>query len=160
MSIHLEYISMILDDVHRGIQKHRGRKRVGRGPGSGHGKTCGRGHNGFYSRAGASKRRGHEGGQMPLARRIAKRGFSNARFATKVAIVNLSTLEQFFEDGETVSPETLVKKGLTKGRFDCIKILGNGELSKKLTVQAHRFSQSAEEKITALGGTVESIPVI
>ncbi len=148
---------MILDDVHRGIQKHRKRKRIGRGPGSGHGKTSGRGHNGFYSRAGSSKRRGYEGGQMPLARRIAKRGFSNKRFQLEVAIVNVKALNEVFEDGATVNPQTIVEKGLASNGFDVIKILGNGELSKKLTVEAHRFSKSAEEKITAQGGTIERI---
>ena len=148
---------MILDDVHRGIQKRRKRKRIGRGPGSGHGKTSGRGHKGYFSRSGASKRLGYEGGQMPLARRIAKRGFSNKRFALKVAIINLSTLQKAFQDGDIVNPETLVEKGLVKGRFDLIKILGNGDLTKKLTVSAHRFSKAAEEQITAQGGTVERI---
>ena len=148
---------MILDDVHRGIQKRRKRKRIGRGPGSGHGKTSGRGHNGYFSRSGSSKRVGFEGGQMPLARRIAKRGFSNKRFAPKVAIINLSTLEKAFQTGDVVNPETLIEKGLVKGRFDLIKILGNGDLTKKLTVSAHRFSKAAEEQITAQGGTVERI---
>jgi len=144
---------MILDDVHRGITKRRPRKRVGRGPGSGHGKTCGRGHNGQNSRAGASRRLSFEGGQMPLARRIAKRGFSNRRFALKVAILNLSALEAAFTDGETVNVKTLGEKGLLKGRFDLVKILGNGDLTKKLQVEAHRFSRSAEEKISSSGGT-------
>jgi large subunit ribosomal protein L15 len=148
---------MIIDDVHRGIHKRKKRKRVGRGPGSGHGKTSTRGHKGQFSRAGASRRPGYEGGQMPLARRIAKRGFSNARFTTDVAIVNLAALEQSFEDGATVTLEALAAKGLAKGRFDVVKILGDGELTKKLTVQAHRFSKSAAEKIAASGGTVERI---
>ena len=148
---------MILDDVHRGIQKRRKRKRIGRGPGSGHGKTSGRGHNGYFSRSGSSKRVGFEGGQMPLARRIAKRGFSNKRFAPKVAIINLSALQKAFQTGDVVNPETLIEKGLVKGRFDLIKILGNGDLTKKLTVSAHRFSKAAEEQITAQGGTVERI---
>lgn len=148
---------MIIDDVHRGIQKRRKRKRIGRGPGSGHGKTSTRGHKGFGSRAGASSRRGFEGGQMPLFRRLAKRGFSNAAFASKVAIVNVAALEEAFEDGATVDPETLAEKGLAKGRYDVIKILGDGELTKKLTVRAHRFSASAAEKITAGGGAVERI---
>lgn len=146
---------MILDDVHRGVAKRKKRKRVGRGPGSGHGKTSTRGSKGFHSRSGSSRRVGHEGGQTPLARRIAKRGFSNARFATGVLIVNVSKLEQAFEAGETVSPETLAEKGLANGRFDVIKILGNGSLTKKLTVRAHRFSKSAAEKISAQGGTAE-----
>ena len=148
---------MILDDVHRGIQKRRKRKRIGRGPGSGHGKTSGRGHNGYFSRSGSSARVGFEGGQMPLARRIAKRGFSNKRFAPKVAIINLSTLEKAFQTGDVVNPETLAEKGLVKGRFDLIKILGNGDLTIKLTVSAHRFSKAAEEQITTQGGTVERI---
>jgi large subunit ribosomal protein L15 len=149
---------MIIDDVHRGITKHKKRKRIGRGPGSGHGKTSGRGHKGFGSRAGSSRRAGFEGGQTPLARRIAKRGFSNARFAKKVAIVNLSTLELRFEAGEVVSPETLDAKGIVKGRYDVLKVLGDGELTKALTVSAHRLSKSAEEAITKAGGTIEIIP--
>ena len=148
---------MIIDDVHRGIQKRRKRKRIGRGTGSGHGKTAGRGHKGYGSRAGASKQVGYEGGQMPLFRRIAKRGFNNNQFAAKVAIVNVSSLERAFEDGAVVNAEALAEKGLAKGQFDVIKILGNGALTKKLTVQAHRFSKSAEQKIAASGGTVEKI---
>ncbi|MBT4867415.1 MAG: 50S ribosomal protein L15 [Planctomycetaceae bacterium] len=148
---------MILSDVHQGIHKNRDRKRIGRGPGSGHGKTSGRGHKGYYSRSGSSRRIGYEGGQMPLARRIAKRGFSNARFAAKTLIFNLDTLDKAFEAGDTVSPESLAEKGLAKGTFDVIKILGNGELTKKLTVTIHGFSASAEEKIVAAGGTVERI---
>lgn len=148
---------MILDDVHRGITKRKKRKRIGRGPGSGHGKTSGRGHKGAGSRSGTSSRRGFAGGQMPLARIIAKRGFNNAQFADKVLIINLSRLEAKFENGETVSPESLAERGLAKGAFDSIKILGDGELTKKLTVRAHRFSRSAEEKITKAGGAVESL---
>jgi len=149
---------MILDDVHRGIKKNKSRKRVGRGPGSGHGKTSGRGHNGFYSRAGSSRRTGFEGGQTPLARRIAKRGFSNFRFATQVAVVNVSDLEAAFEEGATIGPAELMAKGLAKGKFDVIKVLGDGDLKKKLTVKAHRFSKSAEEKITAAGGSADKLP--
>lgn len=148
---------MILDDVHRGIQKNKNRKRVGRGPGSGHGKTSGRGHKGFGSRAGSSGRRSFEGGQMPLGRRVAKRGFNNTVFAPKIAEVNVSALEQAFEDGTTVTPEILKAKGLAKGRFDEVKILGHGDLKKKLTISAHRFSKSAEEKIAAAGGSIEKI---
>lgn len=148
---------MILDDVHRGIQKRKARKRVGRGPGSGHGKTSGRGHKGYYSRAGASRRLGFEGGQMPLARRVAKRGFNNKAFADVVAIVNLSALQQRFPEGGDVTPEKLVECDLVSGKFDAIKILGDGELTAKLTVTAHRFSKSAEEKIVAAGGSVNRI---
>ena len=148
---------MIIDDVHRGISKRRKRKRIGRGTGSGHGKTSGRGHKGAGSRAGNSKRVGYEGGQMPLFRRMAKTGFNNKQFALKVAIVNVSALDRAFEDGDTVDLEALAQKGLAKGRYDAIKVLGNGQLTKKLTVQAHQFSGSAEEKIVASGGTVERI---
>lgn len=146
---------MILDDVHRGISKRKKRKRIGRGPGSGHGKTSGRGHNGYYSRAGSSRRVGFEGGQTPLARRIAKRGFNNKEFASVVLIVNLSTLEKVFEAGDVVTPELLVERGVAKGRWEVIKVLGDGQLTKALTVKAHRFSKSAEEAIVAAGGTVE-----
>ena len=148
---------MILDDVHRGIQKRKSRKRLGRGIGSGQGKTAGRGHKGFYSRRGSSQRVGYEGGQMPLARRIAKRGFNNKFFADKVAIINVSMLEKRFESGDTVTPESLRERGVIAGNYDAVKILGNGDLTKKLTVKAHRFSRSAEEKIGARGGSVERI---
>ncbi len=148
---------MIIDDVHRGIKKNKKRKRVGRGPGSGHGKTSTRGHNGYGSRAGSSRRTSFEGGQTPLALRVAKRGFNNKQFARKVTVVNVSSLEQAFENGDTITPEVLAEKGLAKGRFDQVKILGNGDLSKKLTVSAHLFSQSAESKIQAAGGTISRI---
>lgn len=146
---------MIIDDVHRGIHKRKKRKRVGRGPGSGHGKTCGRGHKGQLSRRGHSKRLGFAGGQMPLFRIVAKRGFNNAAFAEKVLAINISKLEQHFADGDEVSPETLKIRGLAKGKYDAIKILGDGSLSRKLTVKAHRFSQSAAQKIQSAGGSVE-----
>ncbi len=148
---------MIINDVHRGIHKRKPKKRIGRGKGSGHGKTSGRGHKGAGSRAGHSARRGFQGGQMPLARLIAKRGFNNNAFATKVLEVNVAALEARFDAGAEVTPETLKAQGLANGRFDVIKILGNGELTKKLTVQAHRFSKAAEEKIATAGGTVQRI---
>lgn len=148
---------MILDDIHRGVQKRRSRKRVGRGPGSGHGKTSTRGHKGLYSRSGGTHRLGYTGGQTPLARRIAKRGFNNRQFAPQVAIVNVGTLDKVFESGATVNAATLLEKGLAKGAFNEIKILGNGELTKKLSIEAHRFSKSAEEKITARGGSVKRV---
>ena len=148
---------MIINDVHQGIHTRKKRKRVGRGTGSGHGKTCGRGHKGAGSRSGYSRRRGFIGGQMPLARLIAKRGFNNNQFATKVLEINVSALEQKFGDGSEVTPESLKECGLAKGRFDVIKILGNGELSKKLNVRVHRFSKSAEAKIAAAGGSVEKL---
>ncbi len=144
---------MILNDVHVGIQKYKKRKRIGRGSGSGHGKTSGRGHKGFYSRSGSSRRTGFEGGQMPLFRRVAKRGFTNAAFSTVVAIVNVGQLEDAFESGTEISPETLVAKGMVPSRFDELKILGDGDLTKKFSVVANRFSASAEQKIQAAGGT-------
>jgi large subunit ribosomal protein L15 len=148
---------MIIDDVHRGIHKRKKRKRIGRGLGSGHGKTSGRGHKGDSSRSGSHSRRGFCGGQMPLMRLIAKRGFNNKRFADVVLAINVSVLDEKFADGDEVTPDTLAQRGLAKGRFDVIKVLGNGQLSKKLAVKAHRFSRSAEEKIAAAGGTAERI---
>ena len=148
---------MNLNDVHRGIKKHKRRKRVGRGRGSGHGKTCGRGHKGQASRAGYSLRPTFEGGQMPLARRIPKRGFNN-RWAQTVAIVNLGDLQQRFDDGEEVTPETLKQKNLAKGRYDVLKVLANGELTKRLKISAHRFSRQAVEKIENVGGEVIVLP--
>lgn len=146
---------MIINDVHTGIVKNKNRKRVGRGPGSGHGKTCGRGHKGAGSRSGHKNRLGFAGGQMPLFRLVAKRGFNNNAFAKKVVAVNVSTLEKHFENGSEVSPESLKRIGLAKGAYDFVKILGDGELTVKLTVKAHRFSKSAQEKIEAAGGRVE-----
>ncbi len=148
---------MNLDDVHRGINKFKKRKRLGRGPGSGHGKTCGRGHKGQRSRAGYSVHPTFEGGQMPLVRRIPKRGFNN-RWAQTVAIVNLGDLQQRFDDGAEVTPETLKKKNLAKGRYDVLKVLAEGPLTKKLKVSAHRFSRQAVEKIQQAGGEVVVLP--
>ena len=134
----------------------RTRKRIGRGPGSGTGKTAGRGHKGQKSRSGYSRRFGFEGGQMPLVRRIPKRGFKN-RFRVECQVVNLRDLEKAFSDGETVSPDVLVERGLIR-RDECpVKILGSGELFKKLTVQAHRFSVSAREMIEKAGGSCEVV---
>lgn len=148
---------MILSDVHEGVHKRKRPKRIGRGIGSGHGKTSGRGHKGAGSRRGFKSRRGFAGGQMPLARLIAKRGFNNNQFAAKVLEINVASLEERFDSGAEVTPDTLKEIGLARGRFDVIKILGNGDLQKKLSVRAHRFSKSAEEKIAAAGGTVERI---
>ncbi|GAA5509927.1 50S ribosomal protein L15 [Novipirellula caenicola] len=147
---------MNLNDVHRGITKHRNRKRIGRGPGSGTGKTSGRGHKGHKSRSGYSRKPNFQGGAMPMFRRIPKRGFNN-RFATSVFAVNVGRLNDTFEDGTEVTLQLLAEKDLAKGTFDEVKILGDGELTKKLTVSAHRFSKSAEEKITAAGGTVNKL---
>ncbi|MEZ5949038.1 MAG: 50S ribosomal protein L15 [Planctomycetaceae bacterium] len=148
---------MIIDDVHRGITKRRKRKRIGRGLGSGHGKTSGRGHKGDGSRAGFHSRRGYEGGQTPIFMRVAKRGFNNRAFADKIVIVNIRDLEAQFADGDVITPDTLRSKGLIHGQFDGVKLLGDGETTKKFTVQVHRFSASAEEKIVNAGGKVEPI---
>ncbi|HVR43386.1 MAG TPA: 50S ribosomal protein L15 [Thermoanaerobaculia bacterium] len=132
----------------------RGRKRIGRGPGSGHGKTAGRGEKGQKSRSGFSRKLGFEGGQMPLHRRIPKRGFTNV-FRDGYAVLNLSELEARFEAGATVDRDALREAGLVKGARRKIKILGDGELTKKLTVQADKFSKSAREKIEAAGGSCQ-----
>ena len=128
-------------------------KRIGRGHGSGNGKTAGKGHKGQNARSGGGVRIGFEGGQMPLARRIPKRGFNNI-FATKYAIVNVSDLNKF-KDDTVVDTELLIASGLVKKVYDGVKILGNGELSAKLTVKAAKFSQSAIEKIEKAGGKAE-----
>lgn len=147
---------MNLNDVHRGIQKNRKRKRIGRGPGSGTGKTSGRGHKGHKSRSGYSRKPSFQGGAMPMFRRVPKRGFNN-RWALTVFAVNVGKLNENFEDGAEVTLEAMSAKDVAKGTFDEVKILGDGELTKKLTVSAHRFSKSAEEKITAAGGTVNKL---
>lgn len=130
-------------------------KRKGRGVGTGNGKTAGRGHKGQKARTGGGVRPGFEGGQMPLARRVPKRGFNNI-FAKKFAFVNVSDLS-VFRSGETVDAEKLRKKGLINKEYDGVKILGNGEISKKLTVKAAKFSESAKAKIEAAGGKAEVI---
>jgi large subunit ribosomal protein L15 len=132
----------------------RNRKRIGRGAGSGTGKTAGRGEKGQKSRSGYSRKVGFEGGQMPLHRRVPKRGFTNALFRKEFAEVNLGRLE-VFEEGTIVTPEVLVKQGIVKQVRDGIKILGKGDLTKSLTVHAHRFSARAKERITGLGGKVQ-----
>ena len=132
----------------------RERKRVGRGPGSGLGKTAGRGEKGQKSRSGYARKTGFEGGQMPLHRRVPKRGFSNARFRKEFAEVNLGRLE-IFEAGTIITPEVLLKQGIVKRVRDGVKILGKGDLTKPLTVHAHRFSAKARERIAGLGGKVE-----
>ena len=131
------------------------RTRVGRGLGSGLGKTSGRGHKGQNSRSGGGVRTGFEGGQMPLYRRLPKRGFFNV-FGNEYAEVNVETLNRF-EDGSTVDPVALIEAGVLKNVHDGVRILGNGEITKKLTVIANGFTKSAEAKITAAGGKVEVI---
>lgn len=136
--------------------KNRTRKRIGRGTGSGRGKTCGRGHKGAGSRAGFSTLTLYEGGQMPLFRRLPKRGFSNYQFARRCEIVNVAQLERF-DDGDDVGLEQLSNAGLIDNLKSKVKILGNGELTKKLQVAAHKFSKTAEQKILASGGMAKVI---
>ena len=131
----------------------KSRNRVGRGIGSGHGKTAGKGHKGQKARTGGKIRRGFEGGQTPLYRRIPKRGFNNI-FSTEYATVNVSDLERF-ENGTVVNMELLVKEGLVRKELAGLKVLGNGNLTKKVTVEAKKFSNAAKEKIEAVGGKIE-----
>ena len=150
---------MDLSTVHDGVHKLRGKKRVGRGIGSGHGKTSSRGHKGQWASAGAKKPAAmFEGGQMQLFRRIPKRGFSHATWDRVFLVVNVGDLDLAFNDGDIVDQETLKKVGLAKGPADGIRVLGEGELTKKLVVKAHHFTKSAAEKITSKGGTTETIP--
>jgi large subunit ribosomal protein L15 len=132
------------------------RKRVGRGPGSGNGKTAGRGNKGAQSRSGYSYKRGFEGGQMPLHRRVPKRGFNNI-FRIEYEVVNLDQLEERFDAGTTVTPDALRAAGLVRVRTARIKVLARGEVTKALTVQVHKFSGTAAEKIAAAGGRAEAI---
>lgn len=148
---------MRLEQINRGVHKHRSRKRIGRGPGSGTGKTAGRGHKGARSNPGYAALPIFEGGTMPLVRRIPKRGFTNI-FAPTVASINVGDLEQVFNDGDEVTPELLREKALVKSRYDVLKVLGDGELTKKLKISAHRFSKSAREKIEKSGGEAVVLP--
>ena len=132
------------------------RKRVGRGPGSGLGKTSGKGHKGQNARSGGGVRPGFEGGQLPLFRRLPKRGFTNAMFKTRYAVINLSDLNKF-DNGAEVTPEILKNMGIVKNLQDGIKVLGNGTLEKKLTVKANKFSLKAKEAIEKSGGKIEVI---
>ena len=134
----------------------KARKRVGRGPGSGMGKTATRGENGQKARSGASISAWFEGGQTPLYRRVPKRGFNNKRFATVYATINLTDLNRF-NDGDTVTPEVLFETGIVKKQLAGIKVLANGTLEKKVNVKAHRFSSKAVTKIEEKGGTAEVI---
>ena len=134
--------------------KHR-TKRLGKGESSGLGKTSGKGHKGQKSRSGGGVRPGFEGGQMPLHRRLPKRGFNNFTFADKIAVVNLARIEEKFEDGETVSEETLRERRLMKGVYDAVKVLGQGDLTKKLTFKVDFVSKTAQEKIEKAGGSVD-----
>jgi large subunit ribosomal protein L15 len=144
---------MKLSDLTPARGSNNKRKRVGRGDGSGHGKTSGRGHKGQGARAGGGTRPGFEGGQMPLQRRLPKRGFHNP-FRVGMKVVNLEQLEGF-PSGSEVTPELLAQKGLVRGKNQKVKILGDGALTKPLTVKAHGFSAKAKEKIEACGGKLE-----
>jgi large subunit ribosomal protein L15 len=131
--------------------KYAKRRRIGRGIGSGSGKTSGKGHKGQKSRSGYSRKPGHEGGQMPIYRRLPKRGFTNARFRTDYTVINVSALDAF-DDGTTVDLDAILERGLVSLNTRLLKILGNGEVKSKLTVRAQKFSKSAREKIEAAGG--------
>ena len=147
---------MKLNSIYPNDGATKTRKRVGRGTGSGLGKTSGRGENGQKSRSGYSRKAGFEGGQLPLYRRLPKRGFTNALFKKDYAVINLSDLNKF-ENGATVTPELLKEMGILKKQLSGVKVLGNGKLEKKLNVKAHRFSNVAKEQIEKLGGKAEVI---
>ena len=144
---------MKLHDLKPAVGATTAPKRLGRGVGSGLGKTSGKGHKGAKARSGGGKRPGFEGGQMPLTMRLPKRGFTNI-FRKEYVAVNIDRLEMF-EDGAVVTPVTLIEYGIIKNVQDGVKILGNGEITKKLTVQANKFSESAKQKIEAAGGKAE-----
>ena len=144
---------MDLTTVTKKGTKYRQKRRIGRGIGSGSGKTSGRGHKGWGARSGSSRRPGYEGGQMPIYRRVPKRGFTNARFRTDYTVINVEGLNGF-EDGAVVNLDAILARGLVSLSTDILKVLGNGKLERKLTVQAQKFSKSAAEKISAAGGTV------
>jgi len=146
---------MKLDEILTKAGKYKNRKRIGRGDGSGQGCTSGRGHKGYGARSGNSWRIGYAGGQNPLLARIPKRGFNNANFRKSYQVVNLDVLQERFEDGQRVDAESLTAKQVISDAAKPIKILGNGELSKKLTVAVNKVSASAGEKIAKAGGSVE-----
>lgn len=135
----------------------KSKKRLGCGESSGHGKTSGKGHKGQKARTGRNVRPGFEGGQMPIYRRLPRRGFSTAQFRDAVAVVNITDLDKHFEAGDTVSIETLAAKGLLNHRFDKVKLLGQGETTKALTVSVHAASASAQEKLQAAGGSFAAL---
>ena len=149
---------MSLHEVNQGIHKNKRPNRLGRGIGSGQGKTSGKGHKGQMARSGWKTLPIFQGGASPLVRRIPKRGFTNS-FAMTVAEVNVSELEAVFESGATIGADELQAKGLIQRKFDVLKILGNGGLTKKFNITAHRYSASAKEKIEKAGGTAGVVPV-
>ena len=147
---------MKLNCMYAPVGAKQTRKRVGRGPGSGLGKTSGKGHKGQNARSGGGVRPGFEGGQLPLFRRLPKRGFKNSLFKTRYAVINLSDLDKF-EEGAVVTPELLKEMGLIKKQLDGVKVLGNGTLTKKITVKANKFSDAALREIEKIGGKAEVI---
>lgn len=147
---------MKLNTVYPSDGATKSRKRLGCGPGSGKGKTCGKGHKGQNARSGGGVRPVFEGGQLPLFRRIPKRGFTNAKFKTTYATLNLSDLNKF-ENGTEITPELLKEMGILKNQLNGVKILGNGKLEKKLTVKANKFSETAKDAIEKMGGKAEVI---
>lgn len=149
-------MALSLNNLHPKEGSTHKKKRVGRGPGSGLGKTAGRGHKGQKSRSGYSSRPGFEGGQMPLQRRLPKRGFTNI-FKKEWIEISLAKIEENFNAGETVTPELLHERGLIKKAKHDLVILGNGDISKGLTISAHRFTKTAKEKIEKAGGTANVI---
>ena len=148
---------MMIHEITEKAGAHKRRKRIGRGPGSGKGKTAARGHKGSGSRSGYSQKPAYEGGQMPLFRRVPKRGFSNFHFRREFAVINLRALESRFDEGDEVSAATLYSKGLVPSEQAKVKVLGEGEITKKLTVSAAAFSKSAQDKIAQAGGTANVV---
>lgn len=148
---------MLSNEITAIVGANKNRKRIGRGRGAGQGKTCGRGHKGSHSRSGSFARATYEGGQMPLFRRLPKRGFNNYNFGRRYEIVNVSQLERRFSDGTTISVQALADAGLVDSAQSRVKILGDGELTKRLNVTAHKFSKSAEQKISGCGGTAKVV---
>jgi len=152
---------MILNDVHADVQKRKLKKRVGRGIGSGHGKTASRGHKGQYASAGAKRPKStFEGGQTPLFRKIPKRGFSNATWDKLYLVVNIGDIDATFDDGATIDLAELKRVGLAKKPCDGVRILGEGEVTKKFVITANHFSKSATEKLTAAGCTLNTLPKV
>jgi large subunit ribosomal protein L15 len=148
---------MMIHEITERVGSHKSRKRLGRGHGSGHGKTSGKGHKGALSRAGWTSRPAYAGGATPFARRFPKRGFSNEGFRNEFHIVNLKAIEDGFESGETVDAETLAKRGIIRDALSPVKILAQGEITRKVTIVAARFSAQAKAKIEKAGGTVREV---
>lgn len=148
---------MLSNEITAIVGADKRRQRIGRGKGTGRGKTCGRGHKGCGSRPGLSVRATYEGGQMPLFRRLPKRGFNNYNFAKRYEIVNVAQLERLFDDGAAINIQALTVAGLVDSIKSRVKVLGNGELTKRLNITAHKFSKSAEQKISGCGGTAKVV---